>query len=199
MAQAPGGTHILPEDQPLGFANGAFGGLSLCSLGPEQCFQEHRGCWAEGLGSDPWGAVALDPQCGGLGLCLWGTFTHSTIQSITPNLLLSILLCSVTLNSISHNGLRCCSPFSSYIFMNPCPYKLWKIFFPNRSKWHQHKAFYIPSMKKFHWICKKTNDKTGKWDMQVKPRCLWSWLHMWSFQQNNITLYWQWNVHYIEE
>ena len=115
MAQAPGGTHILPEDQPLGFANGAFGGLSLCSLGPEQCFQEHRGCWAEGLGSDPWGTVALDAQCGGLGLCLWGTFTHSTIQSITPNLLLSILLCSVTLNSISHNGLRCCSPFSSYI------------------------------------------------------------------------------------
>lgn len=115
MAQAPGGTHILPVDQPHGFANGASGGLSLCSLGPEQCFQEHRASWAEGLRSDPWGAVALDPQWGGLGLCLWGIFTLSTIQSITPNLLLSILLCSVTLNSILHNGLLCCSPFSSYI------------------------------------------------------------------------------------
>ena len=51
-------------------------------------------------------------------------------------------------------------------------------FYSNKSKWHQHKLVHIPSMKGFHWICKKTNDKNGKWDMQVKLVCLWSWLHM---------------------
>ena len=78
MAEAPGGIRILPEDQPPRSARKAFGGLSLCSHGPEHCFQEHRASWTEEV------LVRPSRRCGAGSLVLWPGLRASEALSPTP-------------------------------------------------------------------------------------------------------------------